>query len=65
MYDTKKYNAVSRRPFKGDLVFIRSQEEVFTVIHADGMLVKVELGHAGSGRTLVAPPSQYILLEEK
>lgn len=60
-----KYNVVTRRPVKGDKVYVPTQELVFTVLHVDGLRVKVERGNKGSGLFLTLPPSQYMIVEKK
>ena len=64
MHDT--YNVLDRRiPVKGDLVYVPSQELVFTVVHTDGLRVKIERKHKGSGLFMTVPPSQYMIVEKK
>ncbi|MGG3561665.1 hypothetical protein ABES03_08675 [Neobacillus rhizosphaerae] len=62
----KKYVLVTgRRPKKGDLVYVPSQQAVFEVQYADRMNVRVERGHKGSGLLLTLPFSHYKLIEKK
>lgn len=62
----KEYKIVQgRRPKKGDLVYVQSQENVFEVVTADRTNVKIERGKKGSGLFLVLPPSQYKIVEKK
>lgn len=62
----KTYKEVTGRlPKKHDLVYVRSQDALFVVIHIDGNKVKVERGEKGSGLFMVLPPSQYVLVEKK
>ena len=60
----KPYRLKTGRPHKNDLVYVPSQDAVFTVVHVDRMNVKIERSHKGSGLFMVLPPSQYILVEE-
>jgi hypothetical protein len=62
----EKYNLVTgRKPKKGDLVYVPSQQGVFEVIYADRMNVRIERSHKGSGMTMTLPFSHYKLVEKK
>jgi hypothetical protein len=62
----KKYEIVrGRKPMKGDLVYVPSQQAVFEVIYVDRMYVRIERGHKGSGLIMTLPASFYKLIEAK
>jgi hypothetical protein len=62
----EKYELVQgRRPRKGDLVYVPSQQAVFEVIHVEAMNVRIERGKKGSGLLLTLPFSNYKLIEPK
>ena len=61
----KKYKIVTgRKPKKNDLVYVPSQQAVFTVIYVDGMDVRIERKHKGSGLLMTLPTSHYKLIEK-
>lgn len=62
----EKYTIVPhRKPKRGDLVYIPSQKLVSEVLSVEGMTIRVERGHKGSGLVLKLPVNMYKIIEKK